>query len=103
MEFFRPALDNDQFSSLRTGLKTVQDAFGAFQDAEVQENNIRSLAGELYQQGAPIDTLLTLGHLVGYLEKKGRQNKKVCIKQVRWITEDTTGRAFQTCFQYPVE
>ena len=102
MEFFRPALDNDQFSSLRTGLKTVQDAFGAYQDAEVQENNIRSLAGELYQQGAPIDTLLTLGQLVGYLEKKGRQNKKVCLKQVRWITEDATGRAFQSCFQYPV-
>jgi CHAD domain-containing protein len=102
MEFFRPALDNDQFSSLRTGLKTVQDAFGAYQDAEVQEITIRSLAGELYQQGAPIDTLLILGQLVGYLEKKGRQNKKVCLRQVRWITEDATGRAFQTCFQYPV-
>ena len=71
MEFFRPTLDNEQFSSLRTGLKTVQDAFGSFQDAEVQELNIRSLVGELHQQGAPIDTLLTLGQLLGCLEKKG--------------------------------
>jgi CHAD domain-containing protein len=103
MEFFRPVVDDEQFISLRTGLKTVQDAFGAFQDTEVQETNLRSLAGELYQQESPVDTLLALGQLLSYLEEKGRQRKKGCLKQVRWVIEDATSRAFQTCFQYPVD
>ncbi len=103
MEFFRPVVDNENFSTLRTGLKTVQDAFGAFQDAEVQAINLRSLAGELNQLGVSTDTMLALGQLLGILEKKQRQNKKACKKQVRWITEDTTARAFQSCFQYPVD
>ena len=103
MEFFRPVVENEEFSILRTGLKTVQDAFGAFQDAEVQAINLRSLAGELYQLGVPTDTMLALGQLLGTLEKKQRKSKKACIKQVRWITEDATARAFQSCFQYPVD
>ena len=103
MEFFRPVLDDEQFSSLRRGLKTVQDAFGIFQDTEVQALNIRSLAGELHQQGVGADTLLALGQLLGTLEKTHRKSKKTCLKQVRWITKDTTARAFQTCFQYPVD
>jgi CHAD domain-containing protein len=102
MEFFRPVVDNEEFSTLRTGLKTVQDAFGAFQDAEVQAINLRSLAGELHQLGVSTDTMLALGQLLGILEKKQRQSKKACIKQVRWITEDPTARVFQSCFQYPV-
>ncbi len=103
MEFFRPVVENEEFSTLRTALKTVQDAFGAFQDAEVQAINLRSLAGELHQLGVPTDTMLALGQLLGTLEKKQRQSKKACIKQVRWITEDPTARAFQSCFQYPVD
>ena len=103
MEFFRPVLNNEQFSSLRRGLKTVQDAFGMFQDTEVQAVNIRSLAGELHQQAVGADTLLALGQLLGTLEKTHRKSKKTCLKQIRWITEDTTARAFQTCFQYPVD
>jgi CHAD domain-containing protein len=103
MEFFRPVVENEEFSTLRTALKTVQDAFGAFQDAEVQAINLRSLAGELHQLGVSTDTMLALGQLLGTLEKKQRQSKKACIKQVRWITEDPTARAFQSCFQYPVD
>ncbi len=102
MEFFRPVVENEEFFTLRTGLKTVQDAFGAFQDAEVQTINLRSLAGELHQLGVSTDTILALGQLLGTLEKKQRQSKKSCIKQVRWITEDATARAFQRCFQYTV-
>ena len=102
MEFFRPVVENEEFSTLRTGLKTVQDAFGAFQDAGVQAINLHSLAGELHQQGVSADTMLALGQLLGTLEKKQRQSKKACIKQVRWISEDPTARAFQSCFQYPV-
>ncbi len=96
MEFFRPVVENEEFVTLRTGLKTVQDA-------EVQAINLRSLAGELHQLGVSTDTVLALGQLLGTLEKMQRQSKKACIKQVRWITEDTTARVFQSCFQYPIE
>ena len=103
MEFFRPVLDDELFSSLRRGLKTVQDAFGVFQDAEVQASNIRSLAGELHQQGVGANTILALGQLLGTLEKIHRKSKRTCIKQIRWITKDATARDFQIRFQFPVE
>jgi CHAD domain-containing protein len=103
MEFFRPVLENEEFISLRTGLKTVQDAFGAFQDNVVQASRLRSLSGELHQSGVATDTLLALGLLLGSLEKINRKNKKACMKQVRWIIDDATARSFQSCFQYPVD
>ena len=102
MEFFKPVVDADGYGSLRKGLKGVQDAFGAFQDAEVQAHQLRTLAGELYQADITADTLLALGQLLVFLEEKGRKSKKACLKGARWITDDTTTRAFQACFQYPV-
>ena len=102
MEFFRIVVESDEFNTLRTGLKGVQDAFGAFQDAEVQATQLRSLAAELHQTGIPADTLLALGQLLIFLEDKGKRSKKACLKGVRWITEQSTARTFQTCFQYPV-
>ena len=102
MEFFQPVLDEEGYRVLRRGLKNVQDAFGAFQDAEVHANQLKDFANELFLEGASVDTLLSLGQLLYSLEKKGRQSKKACIKQVKWITEDSTARAFQTCFQYPL-
>lgn len=102
MEFFRPVLDSEQFASIRTRLKTVQDAFGAFQDAEIQIAKICMLSEELHQQGESTKTMLALGQLIGILEKKQRQSKKACLIQVRWIIEDATARSFQGCFQYPV-
>jgi CHAD domain-containing protein len=103
MEFFRPVVDAEGYGSLRTGLKGIQDAFGAFQDAEVQAHQLRTLAGELYQPDITADTLLALGQLLVFLEDKGRRSKKDCLKGTRWITEDATARAFQACFQYPVK
>ena len=103
MEFFHRLLDDERYKVLRRGLKKVQDAFGAFQDAEIQANQLQIFADELFQAGASVNTLLSLGQLLFSLEKKGRQSKKACLKQVNWILEDTTARAFQTYFQYPVE
>jgi CHAD domain-containing protein len=103
MEFFRPVFDSEQFASIRTRLKAIQDAFGAFQDAEIQTVKVSMLSEELHQQGESTKTMLALGQLIGILEKKQRQSKKVCLVQVRWIIEDATARSFQGCFQYPVE
>ena len=103
MEFFHQVLDEKSYSDLRRGLKNVQDAFGAFQDAEVQANQLQGFADDLHRDGASVNTLLSLGQLLFSLEKKGRQSKKACLKQVNWILEDSTARAFQTYFQYPVK
>ncbi len=103
MEFFRPVLDSEEFASSRTKLKAVQDAFGAFQDAEIQTVKVCLLSEELHQQGESTNAMLALGQLIGTLEKKQRQCKKSCLVQVRWIIEDTTARFFQSYFKYPVE
>ena len=103
MEFFQQVLDDDGYIVLRRGLKNVQDAFGAFQDAKVQANQLRNFADELFLTGASVNTLLSIGQLLFSVDKKGRQSKKACLKQVNWILDDATARAFQTCFQYPVE
>jgi len=84
-------------------LKAVQDAFGAFQDAEIQTVKVCLLSEELHQQGESTNAMLALGQLIGNLEKKQRQSKKSCLVQVRWIIEDTTARSFQSYFKYPVE
>ena len=103
IEFFRPVLDSEQFTSIRTRLKAAQDAFGAFQDAEIQAAKVCMLSEELNKQGESTNTMLALGQLIGFLEKKQRQSKKACLVQVRWIIEDATARSFQGYFQYPVE
>jgi CHAD domain-containing protein len=102
MEFLRSEIDSDVYTKLRTGLKSVQDAFGAFQDADVQRERLLEVASELNQAGASTETLLALGQLIGILEKKIKQSKKNCLRKVRWFVSDPTARSFQACFQYPV-
>jgi CHAD domain-containing protein len=68
MEFLRPVIDNDDYTRLRTGLKSVQDAFGAFQDVDVQTEKIEQLALELHQVGESAQTLLAMGQLLGILD-----------------------------------
>ena len=103
MEFLRPVIESEDFTRLRTGLKTVQDAFGVFQDADVQRERMLDIASELHKTGASAESLLALGQLVGILEKKLKRSKKNSLRQVRWLVADTTARSFQSCFQYPVE
>ena len=103
MEFLRPVIDGEDYTRLRTGLKTVQDAFGAFQDADVQTEKIGQLALELHQVGESAETLLAMGQLLGILEKKRKRVKKECLRQTRWLVGDSTARTFQSCFQYPVK
>ncbi len=103
MEFFRPVMDQEEFEKLRTGLKSVQDTYGVFQDTEIQALDLRKLAAELSDEGATVDTLLALGQLLGILKKRLSQGKKRCLKQTRWLISEASARAFQSCFQYPVE
>lgn len=102
MEFYSPVMDQEEFQTLRNTLKSVQDALGVFQDVEIQALRLRELAGELADGGVSVDTLLALGQMLGVLEKQLSRSKKSSLKQARWLISDANARAFQTCFQYPV-
>lgn len=103
MEFLHPAIDSEDYSQLRIGLKAVQDAFGAYQDADVQREHLLTIALELHQSGTTGETILALGQVLGIIEKNLRRSKKECLRQTRWLVGDATARSFQSCFQYPVE
>ena len=103
LEFFEPVLDLDEISRVRTGLKNVQNALGAYQDAAVQITNLTRLAEGLHQSGSGIDPFLALGQLIGVYEKELRRCKKESRKTIRWLTSDATAREFQSCFKYPVK
>jgi len=103
MEFFRPALDKEGFDKIRSNLKTVQDAFGVFQDTEIQILNFRKLAEELFDLGVSTDTILALGQILGVLEKRFSRAKKKCLKEASWLISEAGARSFQSFFQYPVD
>ena len=103
MEFFHPAMDQEEFGKIRNNLKNVQDTFGVFPDTEIQILNLKTLAAELFENGAPVDTLLALGLLLGVLEKRFSRAKKKCLKRTHWLISEANARSFQSCFQYPVE
>lgn len=102
MEFF--SVDSGElYSELRRALKSAQDAYGVYQDADVQVKELRVFTEDLYSQGVSLDTLLAIGQLLGSLSRKQKKRKKKCLKQTRWLTSDLTARQFQQCYQYPVD
>jgi len=103
MEFYRPVMDQEEFERIRNGLRNVQDTFGTFQDDEIQTINVRNLAGELFDNDASVETMLALGQLLGVLENRLSRGKKRCLKKAQWLISEPNARAFQSCFQYPVD
>jgi CHAD domain-containing protein len=103
IEFFRPTIDDEMYHRLRTGLKAVQDAFGAYQDADVHRTNMLRLAEESHRSGESLETILAMGQMLGLIEKQARRSKKASLRQVRWLVSEATARSFQSCFQYPAK
>lgn len=103
IEFFQPVFEKDEIGKLRVELKNVQDAFGAFQDAEVQVTNLIHLAGILQGSEGSLNSILALGQLIGIYEREIRRARKRSLMAVRWLTSDPAARQFQSCFKYPVE
>ena len=103
IEFFQSALDQEEAARLRIELKKVQDAFGAYQDAEVQVANLIQLAEALQVSASSLDPILALGQLIGIYEKEIRRSRKKSLSAVRWLTSDPAAREFQSCFRYPVD
>jgi CHAD domain-containing protein len=103
MEFFHPVLDKQETDRLRVELKKVQDALGAFQDAEVQVANLIQMAEILQEGDSSLHSVLALGQLIGSYEKEIRRSKRESLKAVRWLISDPAARDFQSCFMYLVD
>ena len=103
MEFFQPVLDKEHTNRLRTELKKIQDALGAYQDAVVQVASLIHMAENLQDTGSELKPILALGQLIGRYEKEIRRSRKKSLKAIRWLTGDAAAREFQRCFKYPVE
>jgi CHAD domain-containing protein len=74
LEFFA-SLHNPQAQRAMVGdLKRLQDCLGEFQDSEVQQYEIQSLAvAMLGRQAAPAPTLLAMGEMAGQIGLRQHQ------------------------------
>jgi CHAD domain-containing protein len=51
-------------------LKALQDNLGEHQDAEVHVQMLRTVAAELHETGAPVDTIVAIGQLTEWLDQQ---------------------------------
>jgi len=74
LEFFARLHDPQAQRAMVGDLKRLQDCLGEFQDCEVQQFEIQSLAAAmLARQAAPAPTLLAMGELAGQLGRRQGQ------------------------------
>jgi CHAD domain-containing protein len=74
LEFFASLHDPQAQQAMVGDLKRLQDCLGEFQDSEVQQHEIQSLAAAmLARQAAPAPALLAMGELAGQLGLRQRQ------------------------------
>ena len=70
LEFFAPLHDPVAYRKVVGDLKQLQDCLGAFQDSEVQRDEIRTLADAmLAERTAPAATLLAMGEIAAELTR----------------------------------
>jgi len=68
LEFFAPLHDPVTYRKVVGDLKQLQDCLGAFQDSQVQREEIRALADAmLAERAAPAATLLAMGEIAANL------------------------------------
>ena len=74
LEFFASLHDPEAYRAVLGDLKRLQDCLGDFQDSQVQQQEIRSLAAAMMTAGAaPAPTLLAMGELAACLGVRQRQ------------------------------
>jgi triphosphatase len=98
MDFFRPILENRRLARTLSRMKRLQDAFGHYQDKQVQLRITEAFQGESQGRGLSVDTVLALNKLLGVLEAGIEKDGKRCLRQVRWLISKTTARRFHSCF-----
>ena len=74
LEFFASLYDPQAYRAVLSDLKRLQDCLGDFQDSQVQQEEIQSLAAAMLTAGAaPAPTLLAMGELAAHLGVRQRQ------------------------------
>jgi CHAD domain-containing protein len=98
MDFFRPVLPSRRLARTLSRMKRVQDAFGHYQDKQVQLRITETFMVESQKSGLSVDSILALNRLVGVLEAGIEKDRKRCLRQARWLISETTSRRFRSCF-----
>jgi CHAD domain-containing protein len=71
LEFFGSLCEPAAHRRALGGLKGLQDVLGTFQDCQVQQRELRSIAGEMMLAGGtPASALLAMGELAGVLARR---------------------------------
>ena len=84
LEFFRSVLEAGCVSPFIRSLKKLQDHLGEFNDLAVQQAELRTTAAEMLEKNqAGADTQLAMGCLVGRLEQRQRDLKRLLVDDVR--------------------
>ena len=73
LEFFRPLVSERTVAALIRRLKDLQDDLGMLNDLAVAERMLFALAGEVAARGSGTEELLTLGFLLGEVERERAQ------------------------------
>ena len=83
LEFFRSLYEKQGVAQLVRALKRLQDDLGDFNDLEIQQRQLQSMASNLLEAGkAPAETLLAMGCLVGRLAERQEKLKRRLLRRV---------------------
>ena len=83
LEFFRGLYEKQGIAQLVRALKRLQDDLGDFNDLEIQQRRLQSMASTLLEAGkAPAETLLAMGCLVGRLAEHQEKLKRRLLRRV---------------------
>jgi CHAD domain-containing protein len=83
LEFFRSLYEKQGLAQLVRALKRLQDDLGDFNDLEIQQRQLQSMASHLLEAGkAPAETLLAMGCLVGRLAERQEKLKRRLLRRV---------------------
>jgi len=89
LEFFQSVFDQERVTPFVRSLKRLQDHLGEYNDLEVQQHDLRGSASQMLAGGrVSVDTLLALGCLVGGLERRQVELRRLLDDSVRAFVGD---------------
>jgi CHAD domain-containing protein len=90
LEFFAPALDDGEYRELLTVLRSLQDCLGEFQDTQVQESELLTLAPVAATSG-PM-AVLALGRLDHELRERRERARQAIVPRLEAFTQPKVRR-----------
>jgi len=73
LEFFASLHDLPTHRGAVRELKGLQDCLGTYQDCQVQQEEIRAIAADLFASGVPVAALLAMGDLASHVGQRERR------------------------------